>query len=412
MVPHSSGEFYLIKLSKRVNEVSYAIRDVLVHAKKLEAKGKEVIYLNIGDPLKYDFDTPEGLKEEMYKAVKDGRNGYSDSKGLSELREAISRKERDVNNVVLDPENIIVTTGVSEAINALVASLIEDGDEVLLPNPSYPPYISYSKFYHGKPVLYRTDEENMWFPDMEDLRKKISERTKAIFIINPNNPTGAVYESKTLKEIIDIAGEHGLPIVCDEIYDQIVYDGKFVSMASLSKDVPIIGLNGFSKTLLITGWRLGYIYFKEENGELSELKNGIEKILRVRLCSNTPAQYAVANFLNKSSDHLKGMVEKLRARRDYIMRRIEESDLLNCIKPKGAFYVFPRVSGTIPYSKDSDLVLDLLGEEGVLVVPGSGFTDGKLEGLYFRMVFLPRLEVLEDAMNRIERFLNRHRILS
>ncbi|MHA1596160.1 MAG: aminotransferase class I/II-fold pyridoxal phosphate-dependent enzyme, partial [Candidatus Asgardarchaeia archaeon] len=261
----------MVKLSKRVDEVSYAIRDVLVHAKKLEAKGRKIIYLNIGDPLKYDFDTPEGLKEEMYKAVKNGKNGYSDSKGLSELREAISKKERDVNGVALDPEDIIVTTGVSEAINALMASLIEDGDEVLLPNPSYPPYISYSKFYYGKPVLYRTDEENMWLPDIEDLRMKISERTKAIFIINPNNPTGTVYGRRTLKEIIDVAGEHGLPIVCDEIYDQIVYDGKFVSIASLSKDVPIIGLNGFSKTLLITGWRLGYIYFKDENGELSEL---------------------------------------------------------------------------------------------------------------------------------------------
>ncbi|MHA1859748.1 MAG: aminotransferase class I/II-fold pyridoxal phosphate-dependent enzyme [Candidatus Asgardarchaeia archaeon] len=399
----------MVKLSKRVDEVSYAIRDVLVHAKKLEAKGRKIIYLNIGDPLKYDFDTPEGLKEEMYKAVKNGKNGYSDSKGLSELREAISKKERDVNGVALDPEDIIVTTGVSEAINALMASLIEDGDEVLLPNPSYPPYISYSKFYYGKPVLYRTDEENMWLPDIEDLRMKISERTKAIFIINPNNPTGTVYGRRTLKEIIDVAGEHGLPIVCDEIYDQIVYDGKFVSIASLSKDVPIIGLNGFSKTLLITGWRLGYIYFKDESGELSELKNGIEKVLRVRLCSNTPAQHAVANFLNKSSEHLKDMVEKLRVRRDYIMRRIERSNLLSCVKPKGAFYVFPKVSDDISYSRDNDLVLDLLREEGVLLVPGSGFTDGGLEGLHFRMVFLPRLEVIEEAMNRIEKFLNRHR---
>ncbi|MHA1506229.1 MAG: aminotransferase class I/II-fold pyridoxal phosphate-dependent enzyme [Candidatus Asgardarchaeia archaeon] len=399
----------MVKLSKRIDEVSYAIRDVLVHAKKLEAKGRKIVYMNVGDPLKYDFDTPEELKEGIYNAVKNGKNGYSDSKGLPELREAISKKEKEVNGALIDPEDIIITSGVSEAINVLMASLLDSGDEVVLPNPAYPSYTSYSKFYYGKPVFYRTDGENMWVPNTEDLKKKISEETKAIFVINPNNPTGAVYERKTLKEIIDIAGEYGIPLVCDEIYDQIVYDGKFVSMASLSKDVPIIGLNGFSKTLLITGWRLGYIYFKDDKGELSELKNGIEKILRVRLCPNTPAQHAVANFLNKKSDHLKKMVEKLRVRRDYVIKRVGEIDLISCVKPKGAFYIFPRVSDDLPYSRDSDLVLDLLRGEGILLVPGSGFSDGGLKGLHFRMVFLPKLEVLEDAMDRIEKFLNRRK---
>ncbi|MCJ7429914.1 aminotransferase class I/II-fold pyridoxal phosphate-dependent enzyme, partial [Candidatus Bathyarchaeota archaeon] len=266
-----------MKVTERVRTIEYAIRDVVVHAMQVAKTGKKIFYLNIGDPVAFDFDTPAHIKQALIKAVEEGQNAYSASEGLPELRQAISDKEKRVNGVDISAEKVIVTTGISEGIQMVMAALINAGDEVLLPGPTYPPYISYAKFFGGNPVTYETVEENGWQPNIDDLRSKISKKTRGIAVINPNNPCGALYDEKVVKQIADLAGEYDLPILSDEIYDQIIYEKRFVSTAHLAKDVPVVGLNGFSKAYLMTGWRLGYLYFHDQNGELEELKQCIEK---------------------------------------------------------------------------------------------------------------------------------------
>ena len=275
------------------------------------------------------------------------------------------------------------------------------------PPPTYPPYISYAKFFGGKPVTYETVEEEGWQPNIDDLREKISEKTRALVIINPNNPCGALYEEKVVKQLLDIAGEHDLLVLSDEIYDQISYTEKFVSTASLAKDVPVVGLNGFSKVYLMTGWRLGYVYFYDPHDQLSELAQSIEKECRIRLCANTPVQKAGIAALNGSQDHIKDLVERLRQRRDYSWKRLNEIEGISCAKPQGAFYVFPKIQAVgSKWKTDMEFALDLLRETGVLLVHGSGF-DSIYGAGHVRGVFLPPIETLEQALNEVERFMKK-----
>ena len=388
--------------------IEYAIRDVVVHARELEEARRKVVYLNIGDPLKFDFDTPEHIKEALYRAVGEGRNWYGPSEGLPELREAVCEKEKRFNDVDIGPEDVIITAGVSEGISFLFGALLEPGDEVLVPGPTYPPYISYAKFFGAEPIPYRTIEEEGWAPDVDDLRAKITERTKLIILINPNNPCGAVYGPDVVRQILDIAGEHGLPVASDEIYDRIVFEGRFKSTASLTSDVPVIGLNGFSKVYLMTGWRLGYIYFKDEEEILAGLKEAVVKLARIRLCANTPVQVAAVEAIRGPQDHVKEMVNKLRERRDIVYKRLNEINGISTAKPEGAFYIFPKVEGIgSKWKSDKEFVLQLLRETGVLVVHGSGFCEEYGRG-HFRAVFLPPPDVLEEALSEIEAFMNKH----
>ena len=397
-----------MKVTERVRTIEYAIRDVIVYAKELAKTGKKIYYLNIGDPVASDFDTPQHVKQALMRAVEEGANSYSSSEGLPELRQAISEKERRVNGVDVSADDVVVTVGISEGIQMVMAALIDADDEILLPGPTYPPYIAYAKFFGGKPVTYETVEENCWQPNIDDLRRKISDRTRGIVIINPNNPCGALYEEKNVKEIIDLAGENGVPVISDEIYDQIVYEKKFVSTAHLAKDVPVVGLNGFSKVHLMTGWRLGYMYFHEQNNELRELKQCIQKEARIRLCANTPVQKAGAAALTGSQDHIKKMIGKLRERRDYAWKRLNEMKGISCAKPEAAFYVFPKIHGVgSKWRTDREFVLELLKETGVLFVHGSGFDPVYGSG-HFRGVFLPPLEILEQAFNEVERFMDKN----
>jgi aspartate/methionine/tyrosine aminotransferase len=394
-----------LKVTRRVSTIEYAIRDVIEFAKKLEKAGRQITYLNIGDPVKFDFDTPEHVKQALFESVNKGENWYGPSEGLPELREAICKKERIVNGVDLTPDKVLVTTGVSEGIFMLMAAIVNRGDEILVPGPTYPPYTSYAKFFEGKPVAYRTVEEAGWQPDVEDIRLKISEKTRCIVIINPNNPCGSLYDNKTVKEIVDLAAEHDLTVLSDEIYDRIVYEEQFVSTVRVAGDYPIIGLNGFSKAYLATGWRLGYFYFHDPKGKLEELKEGVKKESRIRLCTNTPIQKAGVAALNGPQTHIPEMVEKLRRRRDYAWKRLNEIEGISCTKPKGAFYVFPKIHGVGKrWKTDFDFVLDLLEKTGVLFVHGSGFCDIYGVG-HVRGVFLPPVEVLEKAFDSLEEFM-------
>lgn len=400
----------VIEPTKRVRTIEYAIRDVIPYAKQVAKTGKKIYYLNIGDPNAFDFDTPPHIKEALVKAVESGgkANAYSPSEGLPELREAISQKEKRVNNVAISPEDVIVTSGISEGIQMVMAALISPGDEILLPGPTYPPYISYARFFDGKPITYKTNEENGWQPDIDDLRKKISKKTRAITIINPNNPCGALYESKVIKEILNLAGEHDITVLSDEIYDQIVFDKKFVSTAHLAKDIPVVGLNGFSKAYLMTGWRLGYLYFHNQQGRLKDLKDCVEKEARIRLCANTPVQKAGTEALNGPQDHLKTTVEKIKQRSNFAWKRLNEIDGISCAKPEAAFYVFPRIHGVgSRWKTDMDFTLSLLRETGVLFVHGSGF-DPVYGAGHVRIVVLPPLDTLEKALDEIEGFMKRN----
>ncbi len=392
-------------VSRRLTDLEYAIRDVAVVANEVAKSGRKVYHLNIGDPVKYDFKTPNYISQALANATFKGQNFYVDSLGVYELREEISKYENHKNNVTITADDVLITSGVTEGIFFVFAGLIEKNKEILIPGPSYPVYINYAKFFDGIPVEYELDESNDWDPNIDDLRKKITDKTQAILLASPNNPTGVVYSSKKIKEIIDIAGEFDLPIVSDEIYDQIIYEKEYTCPASLSKDVPIIGMNGFSKAHLATGWRIGYLYYHDPEGKLNELKEGLEKMARARLCANSLAQFAAIEALKKPDTHTEDMVKKLKERRDYSYKRLRQIEGISCIKPEGAFYLFPKIDFNeyTQWKNDKQFVIDLVRKTGICGVYGSGFgTYGKD---HIRLTFLPDLKILETVYNLLEDFL-------
>ena len=396
-----------VKVTSRVKNIEYAIRDIIAHTEHLLQAGKKLYCLNIGDPGAFDFPTPEHVKQALCKAVEENDSYYSPSEGLPELREAIAKKEKRVNGVTISAEDVLVTSGISEGIEMTLAALVEQGDEILFPGPTYPPYISYAKFFGGTPVSYETIEEEGWQPDVDDLRSKVSSKTCALVITNPNNPTGAVYGKKVIKQMLDIAGENNLLVISDEIYDRLTFTEDFASTAYLAKDIPVVGLNGFSKVYRMTGWRLGYVYFKALGNQLTELKQAIEKECRIRICANTPVQKAGVAALNGPQDDIKDYVAKLKERGEYAWKRLNEIEGISCAKPEGAFYVFPKIHEVgSRWKTDLDFVLHLLKETGVLTVNGSGF-DTVYGAGHFRVVFLPPIETLEEAFNEVERFMKK-----
>ncbi len=396
-----------LNITPRAANLKYAIRDIVVAAKKYQKRtGEKPLYLNIGDPIAYDWRTPQYMVDAMCKAAQDGWHGYSPSEGEEMLRVAAAEKEKKVNGIDVNPDRMIITAGVSEAIQFLTGALIDTGSEFLLPGPSYPPYISYVKFFGGKPVSYRTVEEEDWNPDTEDLRSKITDKTAAILVINPNNPTGSVYNEKTLREIVAIAGEYGLPLISDEIYDQLTYDEPQTPMVRISDDVPVIGFNGISKVYLAPGWRVGYAYFHDTNGELDPLYDAIIKQARVRICLNATAQIAAATALRGDCGYLKETMRKMRERRDLIYKRLNEIDSISTRLPEAAFYIMPKIELGSRWKDDTEFVMDVLNNTGVVFVPGSGFGVEYGSG-HFRSVFLPPLDMIEEAMNRLAGFMTK-----
>jgi tyrosine/nicotianamine family aminotransferase len=397
----------MIKASKRSQSVSYAIRDVILPAKELEKKGIEVLKLNIGDPNAYDFDTPQHIKDALYKAANDGYNGYAPSEGYPELRQAIIQREKRRNNVNYDPEDVCITTGVTEALQILLNASLDPNDEMLIPGPTYPQYTLITRVNDALPIPYRCIEEEAWQPDVDQIRKKISNRTKGIVVINPNNPTGALYPKQVIKEILDIAGEYQVPVISDEIYDDLTFDGKQYATASLAKDVPVITFNGFSKVYLMPGWRVGYVLF-HHSGELNEIQDAFMRIARSRLCASSVCQRACIQALNGPQDHIEKTNKKLRERRDFSYKRLNEIEGISTAKPDGAFYIFPKIEAMEKglWADDKAFVLDLLREAHVLTVNGSGFCTTFGKG-HFRAVILPPLETLEKAFDKLEAFMKK-----
>ncbi|MDQ4013289.1 MAG: aminotransferase class I/II-fold pyridoxal phosphate-dependent enzyme [Thermoproteota archaeon] len=392
-----------MKVSDRTNGVEYAIRDIILHARKYESTGGQVIYLNIGDPVKYDFKTPDHIKLALIKAVQDNKNYYTDSEGLPELRKAITEKELQ-KGLSLIEDDVLVTNGVSEGLDMIMASIVDPNSEVLMSGPYYPPYASYVKFYGGKPVEFKLNPDGR--PDLEDLISKITPRTRAICIISPNNPTGEVFDRKSLQQLIDFAGEHNLYIIADEIYDKIVFDDQFTGIGKVAKDAPVILLNGFSKSYLMTGWRCGYVCFNSNSKGLEDLRKNVPKLARVRISTNLPVQMAAVEALRGPQSHIYDLVDKLRKRRNYIVKRLNAIEGISCRLPLGAFYVFPKIRLNSRWKDDQHFVLDLLNKTGVLTVNGSGF--GRAFGSsHFRIVYLPKEDVLEEAMNRLDVFMHK-----
>jgi alanine-synthesizing transaminase len=391
-----------LKVSNRTSEVEYAIRDIIVHAREYEKSGRQIIYLNIGDPVKYDFKTPDHIKQALIDSVSHDFNYYTESEGLYELREAIVEKESR-KGLSVTAEDVLVTNGVSEGLDMTMASIVEPNTEVLMPGPYYPPYASYVKFYGGRPVEFKLTPDGK--PDLEDLISKITPRTRALCIISPNNPTGEVFDHKSLKQLVDIAAEHSLYIICDEIYDSLVFEGEFTGIGKVAKDTPVILLNGFSKVYLMTGWRCGYICMNSNCSKLENIRNNIPKLARVRISTNLPVQKAAIAALRGPQDHIPMMVSKLRRRRDLVVKRLNQINSISCNVPKGAFYAFPKINLSSRWKNDKHFVLDLLNETGVLTVHGSGF--GSNFGTdHFRIVYLPQKQILHEAMDKLEHFIN------
>lgn len=389
------------KISARLGRVEYAIRDIILHAREYQKKGNKLLYLNIGDPVAFDFKTPIHIKNALIDALNDNNDYYTESEGWPELRQSIVNKESGRKGLDLTSSDILVTNGVSEGLDMVMGSIIEEKDEILLPGPYYPPYSSYAKFYGASIKEFKILDNG--HPDIDDVRKKINEKTKAICLINPSNPTGEIFDLKGLQSIIDIASENNLYIICDEIYDEIVFDDAFYAIGRVAKDAPVILLNGFSKTYCMTGLRCGYICMNNSSRQLDPLRENIFKLSRVRIASNFPVQIAANAALNGPQDHIPKMVQKLKKRRDLVTKRLNEFEGVSCRKPKGAFYVFPKIDLDNKWQSDLDFVLDMLNSTGVLTVHGSGF--GTSGSNHFRIVYLPQESELDEAMNKMSLFL-------
>ena len=390
-----------MKVSKKVMGVEYAIRDIVLAARKVEQSGMTVDYLNIGDPVQFGFQPPANVKQALIDSINKGENYYSTSEGLLELREEIAKKE-NLKGLSITADDVLITNGVSEGLDMVISSIVEEGDEVLLPGPYYPPYASYVRLHGGIPVEFSVDLNNST-PDLDDIKSKITSKTVAICLISPNNPTGVVFNENALKELVDIANEHNLYIICDEIYDQIIFDDKFVGIGKVAGDSPVIILNGFSKVHLMSGWRIGYIAFNQ-SPQLESIREHLPKLARVRIATSLPVQHAALESLRGSQNYINDFVSEMKKHRDLVVKRLNEMPGLSCPNPKGAFYAFPKIEDN-RFGSDKEFVTKLLESKGVLTVHGSGFGEQYGTG-HFRLVYLPSLEILDSAMNKIEEFVS------
>ncbi len=394
---------FKIEPAKKTKNVTYAIRDIIVLAEQVKKTGKEMLYLNIGDPNVYDFVTPPHVIEATYKAMKDNMNGYAPSSGIKVAIDAIARdaEKKGINNIL----DIFVTTGASEAIEICLTALLNAGENFLMPTPGYPLYTAVQSKLELVPNPYYLDEANRWQPDIEDIKSKINDKTKAIVLINPNNPTGSVCDKSTLQQIVDLALEHNLVIIADEIYDKLIFGGQeFVSIASLSKDVSCITFSGLSKNYIAPGFRIGWGVASGRESVMCDYIEAINKLLRARVSANHPEQYAISAALDGDQSHLEEVNRRMQKRLAITMDKLATIPGISLVKPEGAFYAFP----SIDVEDDAHFCKELLKETGVIVVPGSGFGQ-KPGSSHFRIVILPPEEVLEKAFSLLADFYNKYK---
>ncbi len=390
-----------VRVARRIADVRYAIRNIVEQAAKLEATGRQILYCNIGDPLKFDFRTPPHLVEAVSRAMRDGYNGYAPSAGVLEAREAVAKDASSHGLSGVTAEHVVITSGASEAIEMAMTALFEPGQSVLLPSPGYPLYNAVAAKLSLEVIPYHLDESRAWALDFDELEAVVRPDTRAIVVCNPNNPTGGTYDRKALERLLELARRHQLVVLSDEIYDRLTYEGTHVPTATVADDVPILTFGGLSKVYLACGWRVGWVVFN--NPKLTgELERAVLRLADARLCSPAPPQFAVRPALEGSQAHIEEMMRSLRERRDLTVRRINAIAGLSVVEPKGAFYAMARIE--LPQvTDDEQFVLGLLREKGVLFVPGSGF--GQKEGTrHFRVVFLPPPEVLNDAFDRLDAY--------
>ncbi len=395
-----SSQIREVPAASRLERVRYAIRDVVVWAEEVARQGHEILPLNIGDPLKFDFETPPHLIEAVSRAMRDGKNGYAPSPGTPEALEAVRREaeRKGIRNV----RSVFVTEGVSEAVDVTLTALLNPGEMALTPEPEYSLYGAIVNKLGAQPNNYRLNEANEWQPDLNHLESRIFAGTRAIVVINPNNPTGAVYSESTLRAIADLARQNGLVIISDEIYDKLVLDDEpHVSMAAIAPDLPVVTLGGLSKAYLAPGWRIGWGVVSGDAAAVKPYAEAIHKLLRARLSACYPMQYAIPAALDGPQDHLIEVRRKLRARRDLTVEWAARTPRVSCVRPRGAFYAFPRLEIE---ESDEEFVRNLLKQKHVLVVHGSGF--GQAEGTrHFRIVFLPDEATLGRAYASISEFI-------
>ncbi len=397
--------------STKLHNVCYDIRGpVLQEARRLEEEGHRVLKLNIGNPAPFGLMAPEEIIQDVIMQLPEA-SGYSDSKGVFAARKAVMQyyQKKRISDVQID--DIFLGNGASELIVMAMQALLNNGDEVLVPAPDYPLWTAAVSLSGGKAVHYICDEEADWFPDLDDIRSKVTDRTRAIVIINPNNPTGAVYPKEILEGIIEIAREHKLVVCSDEIYDKILYDGAVhVSTASLADDLLFLTFNGLSKTYRVAGYRSGWLVVSGNKNAARDYLEGLNILASMRLCANVPAQMAIQTALGgyQSINELIEPGGRLYRQRELAHRLLNDIPGVSCVKPMGALYMFPRLDPKVyPVSNDQQLVLDLLLQEKILLVQGTGFNWPRPDHL--RLVFLPREEDLEHAVNRIGAFLERYR---
>lgn len=398
-----------IPVAPRASNIEYAIRDVVVPATKLEDQGHTILKLNIGDPIAYPgLPTPQHMVDAYAAALHDGHNGYSPSYGLPSLRAAIAKDEQR-KGWPAQPEDIYVCHGVTEALQILFASVLCEGDKVLAPGPHYPPYMAYPQMYGASTVEYMLKPNDGWRLDLDDIREKMDDSVRLLVLINPNNPCGSVANADEIAGVLDIARNYpNCIVVADEIYDGLDFTGEHVSVAKCSADVPVVSLNGVSKVYYAPGWRIGYMAIHDPSKRMLLVRDGIERMLRSRLCASTPAQLGYLAGLESDRSWMEGYAAKVVEQRDVCVNRIRSIDGLEVQSSGGAFYMFVKLTDEKWALDDKQFVLDLLHEEHVLVVHGSGFSPELGRG-HFRIVYLPEVDVLNEAFDRIERFLIRHR---
>ncbi|MCG7533495.1 pyridoxal phosphate-dependent aminotransferase [Pseudoalteromonas sp. OOF1S-7] len=403
----------MIKITKssKLNGVCYDIRGpVLSQAKKMEDEGTKVLKLNIGNPAAFGFDMPEDMHRDIIRNLSDAQ-GYCDSKGLYSARVAVYQhyQQKCLPNISVD--NIFIGNGVSELIQMVTQALLNDGDEVLIPAPDYPLWTASVKLSGGKPVHYLCDEAADWFPDLADIRAKITSKTRALVLINPNNPTGAVYSKALLEGLIDIAREHNLLLLSDEIYEKILYDGaQHWSIASLCDDLPVITFNGLAKTYRAAGLRMGWMVLSGKVSAMKDLIDGLNMLASMRLCANVPAQFAIQQALGgvQSIDALIQPGGRLYEQREIAWQGLNDIQGVSCVKPMGALYAFAKIDTQhFNVKNDERMMLDLLREEKILLVHGRAFNWPQPD--HFRLVFLPHMDELEPAMARMQRFFEHYR---